>query len=127
MNQLAKRAVWTSGFALSVAVMTVQASAQMVGSDDSTFVDGMLVTSADVTTCPYRMVAPVTVAMTEDWGTDGRGKIFQKLRDNAKKLGADAVVLVTKGGKHITAFAFSRREYTGRAIRYVDRACAPQK
>ena len=65
--------------------------------------------------------------MTEDYGTDGRAKIFQKLREKAISLGADAVVLVAKGGKHMTAFAFSRREYTGRAIRYVDRACAPKQ
>ena len=127
MNKLAKQAIWTSCFALSVASLTVQATAQMVGNDDSTFADGILVTSADVTTCPYRMVEPVSVAVTEDYGADGRAKIFQKLREKAITLGADAVVLVAKGGRHMTAFAFSRREYTGRAIRYLDRACAPKQ
>lgn len=112
---------------LALAAFTAPAFGQMVGNDDSTFVDGILVTSADVTTCPYRMVEPVTVGVTEDYGTNGRAKIFQKLREKAITLGADAVVLVTKGGKHMSAFAFSRREYTGRAIRYVDRACAPKQ
>ena len=62
MNRLVKRVVWTATLTLSAAIFVVQASAQMVGNDDSTFVDGILVTSADVTTCPYRMVEPVTVA-----------------------------------------------------------------
>lgn len=103
------------------------ASAQQVGSDDFTFENGILVTSADVTTCPYRLVQPVTVSVTEDYGEDSRAKIFQKLRDQAVRLGADAVVLVTKGGSHMTMWAWTRREYTGRAIRYVDRSCAPKE
>ena len=101
------------------------ASAQQVGSDDSSFADGILVTSGDVTTCPYRLVQAITVSVTEDYGADTRDKIFGKLRAKAKKLGADAVVLVVRGDAHMTAFAFNRREYTGRAIRYVDRSCAP--
>ena len=99
--------------------------AQQIGSDDFTFVDGILVTSQDVQTCPYRLVQPVTANVTEDYGADTRAKIFGKLRDKAKALGADAVVLVAKGKGHMTAWAWNRREYTGRAIRYVDRSCAP--
>ena len=101
------------------------ASAQQIGSDDSTFEDGILVTSSDVQSCPYRFVQPVTINVTEDYGTDTRPKIFGKLRDQAKKVAADAVVLVQKGGGHMTAWAWNRRSYTGRAIRYVDRKCAP--
>jgi hypothetical protein len=39
--------------------LATPAAAQQVGTDDSTFLDGILVTSADVTTCPYRLVQPV--------------------------------------------------------------------
>ena len=99
--------------------------AQQIGTADSTFVDGILVTSADVLTCPYHLIQPITVNVTEDYNADSRGKIFGKMRSAAKKLNADAVVLVVKGGKHMTAWAWTRREYTGNAIRYVDRACAP--
>ena len=102
-----------------------QAIAQQVRSDDSTFANGILVTSSDVTTCPYRLLQPITVNITEDYNADTRPRIFQKLRDEAVNMGADAVVLVTKGGRHMTAWAWTRREYTGRAIRYVDRKCAP--
>lgn len=118
----------TQTAALLIAIsLAVPVGAQQVGTEDATFVDGVLVTSDDVATCPYKLVQPVTVSVTEDYGADSRAKIFDKLRDQAKRLGADAVVLVQKGGKHMTAFAFSRREYTGRAIRYVDRACAPKQ
>lgn len=116
---------------LSVAVLAIflaaPAISQEVGSDDATFAGGVLVTSSDVTTCPYKFVQAVSVNVTEDYNADTREKIHGKLRSQAQRLGADAVVLVTRGGKHMTAFAFSRREYTGRAIRYVDRSCAPKE
>jgi hypothetical protein len=48
------------------------------------------------------------------------------LRAKAIKAGADAVLLVTKGKTHMSAWAWNRREYTGRAVRYVDRTCAPK-
>ena len=105
----------------------VPCSAQDVGSDDFTFENNILVTSSDVTTCPYRVVQPVTANVTEDYGADTRAKIFGKLRAKAAKLGADAVLLVTKGETHMTAWAWNRREYTGRAIRYIDRSCAPSE
>jgi uncharacterized protein YbjQ (UPF0145 family) len=108
-----------AAIAVSVAVLAFPASAQQIGSDDSTFEDGILVTSSDVQSCPYRFVQPVTVNVTEDYGADTRPKIFRKLRDQAKKVAADAIVLVQ------TAWAWNRRSYTGRAIRYVDRKCAP--
>ena len=108
--------------AMSVAM---PAAAQQVGSDDFTYEDGILVTSSDVLSCPYRLVQAVDANVTEDYGADTRAKIFGKLRDKAKALAADAVVLVVKGKGHMTAWAWNRRQYTGRAIRYVDRSCAP--
>jgi hypothetical protein len=110
------------------AVLVVGATpvvAQQIGTADSTYEEGILVTSADVLTCPYRLIQPITVNVTEDYNADTRAKIFGKFRTAAKKLNAEAVVLVVKGGKHMTAWAWTRREYTGNAIRYVDRACAP--
>jgi len=101
-------------------------AAQQVGTDDFAFADGILTTSSDVSTCPYRLVQPVTINVTEDYNADTREKIYSKFRKEAKKLKADAVILIAKGGKHMTMWAFNRREYTGNAIRYVDRACAPQ-
>jgi hypothetical protein len=107
--------------------MSSIASAQEVGSEASTFEDGMLVTAADVTTCPYHFIGPVYIASGEDFMTSGynRDKVYRKLRNAAKKMAADAVVLVQRGGSHMTLWSWDRREYTGRAIRYVDRSCAP--
>ena len=62
----------------------------------------ILVTSADVVTCPYHLVQPITVSSTEDYGLASRNAIFSKLRDHAAKLGADAVVLVVNDGGHIS-------------------------
>lgn len=112
--------------ALLAVLASFPVSAQEVGTDDATFADGIMVTSGDVTTCPYRVVQPVSVSVTEDYNADTRGKIFGKLRDKARLLSADAVVMVAKGKTHMTAWAWNRREYTGRAIRYVDRSCAPK-
>jgi hypothetical protein len=107
--------------------ITTPCSAQQVANEDSTYENGLLVTSADVLTCPYSLVQPVTINVTEDYGADSRAKIFDKLRIKAIELSADAVVLVVKGGRHMTAWAWNRRSYTGRAIRYVDRSCAPTR
>jgi len=46
---------------------------------------------------PIGLVQPITVNVTEDYNADTRAKIFGKLRREAVKLGADAVVMVTKG------------------------------
>lgn len=112
---------------LALLVTAGSCFAQQVASDDFSYQDGGLVTASDVLTCPYSLVQPITVNVTEDYGADSRAKIFGKFRVEAKKLSADAVVLVAKGGKHLTAWAWSRREYTGRAIRYVDRRYAPAR
>ena len=111
--------------AFGVLLLATPISAQEVGSDDYTFEANVLVTANDVTSCPYRFVEAITIGVTEDYGADTRGKIYGKLRAKAIKIGADALVLVTKGKTHMTAWAWNRREYTGRAIRYVDRSCAP--
>ena len=116
-----------SVLAMAFIVGATPSAAQQIGTTDYTFFDGILVTSADIPTCPYRLVQPITVNVTEDYNADRRGKIFGKFRTAAKKLNADAVVLVVKGDKHMTAWAWTRREYTGNAIRYVDRACAPSQ
>ena len=110
--------------AFDVLSLSVPISAHEVGSDDYMFKANVLVTANDVTSCPYQFVESVMIGVTEDYGTDTRGKIYGKLRAKAIRIGADAVALVTKGKTHITAWAWNRREYTGRAIRYVDRSCA---
>jgi hypothetical protein len=112
--------------AVALGSVSTPCLAQQVASDDVTYEDGILVTGADVLSCFYRLIEPITVSVTEDYGADSRHKIFGKLRDMAKILGMDALVLVAKGKTHMTALAWNRREYAERAIRYVDRTCAPK-
>jgi uncharacterized protein YbjQ (UPF0145 family) len=89
---------------------------------------GMLVTSNDVTTCPYTLVGAVSVNMRahsyslKELETEA---IAGKLRERAKKMGAEAVVLVTVGQSHMTLTSLRSTPVTGRAIRYADRSCAP--
>ncbi len=99
--------------------------AQEVGIAPSSFADGVLVTTKDVTTCPYRTIGPVSASASIEFSNGSQANLFYKLRLKAKKMGADAVVLVTLGERHMTAFSFGKRDGIGRAIQYVDRACAP--
>ena len=116
--------------ALLVSILTPSiAGAQQVGSEASTYEDSILVTTDDIAICPYHFIGPVYISSGEDFMTSGynRAKIYRKLRNAAKKMAADAVVLVQRGGSHMTLWSWDRREYTGRAIRYVDRSCAPKQ
>jgi uncharacterized protein YbjQ (UPF0145 family) len=88
----------------------------------------MLVTSTDVTTCPYTLIGTVSVNMRahsyslKELETEA---IAAKLRERASKMGAGAVVLVTVGQTHMTLTSLRSTPITGRAIRYVRRDCAP--
>lgn len=105
--------------------LPVTAAAQDVGAANSTFADGVLVTSADVTTCPYRTLGTVSVNMRLDLGGAATPNIYRKMRVKAKEIGADAVVLVSVGNGHVTLFSFNQKNVTGRAIQYVKKDCAP--
>ena len=89
----------------------------------------MLVTSGDVSSCPYQPLATVSVNMRahsyalKELET---AAIADKLRHNARKMGADAVVLVTVGQTHMTLTSLRSTPVTGRAIKYIDPNCAPK-
>lgn len=93
------------------------------------YTDGMLVTSSDITVCPYRPLATVSVNMRahsyalKELET---AAIADKLRRKARKMGADAVVLVTVGQTHMTLTSLRSTPVTGRAIKYVNPSCAPK-
>lgn len=111
---------------LLTALFTAPALAQQVGDDSASYAQGVFVTAQDVANCPYRLVQVIRVNVTEDYdGPNNQAKVHGKFRTAALKLGADAVVRVERQGAHLSAWAWSRREYTGNAIRYVDRSCAP--
>lgn len=117
------------GAASLIFVPSFAAAQQVQSGGITSFADGILVTSDDVTTCPYGVVGSVSVNMRarsyslKELQGDAIGA---KLRKSAKNLGADAVVLVTIGQSHMTLTALRSTPVTGRAIKYVDTACAPR-
>lgn len=127
------KAIARLGFAFmastAVGLSTPVAAQQISTGYISSFADGVLVTSNDVTTCPYTVIGGVSVNMRaktyalKELQGDAIG---DKLRKNAKKMGADAVVLVTVGQTHMTLTALRSTPITGRAIKYVDTSCAPR-
>lgn len=106
-------------------LITSAATAQEVGMADSSFADGILVTTNDVTTCPYRTIGPVHTSASVEFSSTQRMVMFSKLRAKAMQLNADAVIMVNVSGKRVTAFSFGKRDAIGRAIQYIDKACAP--
>ena len=88
---------------LAYAAALLMGLVQDVGMAESTYSAGILVTSKDVTTCPYRVIAPVSVGKRGDFSSVGFAAVYQKLREKAAKIGADAVILVTIGESHVTA------------------------
>lgn len=120
-----------TGFAAIAGLMLMSspAGAQQIPTAPLTsYVDNMLVTSTDVTTCPYALIGTVSVNMRahsyslKELESDA---IAAKLRDKARKLGAEAVILVTIGQTHMTLTSLRSTPITGRAIRYVKPDCAP--
>lgn len=88
------------------------------------FEDGIIVTTGDVLDCGYRFIGPVSVSVTEDFGMgEARGGIFRKFHSEARKMGADAVIMVKAGGTYISPLALDRRRYEGRAVRFVNQGC----
>lgn len=90
---------------------------------------GMLVTSNDVTSCPYKLLGTVSANMRahsyalKELETEA---IASKLRAKARKMSADAVILVTVGQSHMTLTSLRSTPVTGRAVKYVDASCSPR-
>lgn len=120
-----------TGFAAIAGLMLMSppAGAQQIPTAPLTsYADNMLVTSTDVTTCPYALIGTVSVNMRarsyslKELETDA---IATKLREKARKMGAEAVILVTVGQTHMTLTSLRSTPITGRAIRYVKQGCGP--
>jgi uncharacterized protein YbjQ (UPF0145 family) len=120
-----------AGFAVATGLLSMPSTVdaqQIPTSPLVSYADGMLVTSNDVTTCPYTLVGSVSVNMRahsyslKELETPA---IAAKLREKARKIGGEAVVLVTVGQTHMTLTSLRSTPVTGRAIRYADRSCAP--
>ena len=87
------------------------------------------VTEGDVTDRPYRTIGPVKVTVTRKTSFSAaptNGQVDEKLRREAKRLGADAVIQVKYGpdlppGNAVTNWTnANRRTGYGLAVRFVE-------
>lgn len=118
--------VFVFSMALGMGSLPSFAVGQEVGAADSNYADGILVTTKDVTTCPYHVIDSLHASASIEFSSINQASLFAKLRGKAKAIGADAVILVTASNARMSAFSFSKRDAIGRAIQYVDKACAPK-
>jgi len=87
----------------------------------STIVDGVLVSENDITDKPYKVLGDikVTVRKTTIFNADPtRAQVDEKLRKQAKKMGADAVVLVRYGTVGIGLTSWGVLDGQGRAVKF---------
>ncbi len=87
----------------------------------TTIVDGVLVSENDVTDKPYKVLGDikVTVRKTTIFNADPtRAQVDEKLRKQAKKMGADAVVLVRYGTVGIGLTSWGVLDGQGRAVKF---------
>lgn len=88
---------------------------------EPTIVDGVLVSENDVTDKPYKVLGDikVTVRKTTIFNADPtRAQVDEKLRKQAKKMGADAVLLVRYGTVGIGLTSWGVLDGQGRAVKF---------
>ena len=101
---------------------------QQVGGEQTTVSNGIFVTTADVRDCPYNLIKVVagnkrTTMLQKPPSFDD---FAEEVSEKAAKLGADAVVLVSIGEPRMTMVSPRSYPMSGRAIKFVDRNCAPR-
>jgi hypothetical protein len=83
----------------------------------------ILVTEDDITDKKYRVIGDISVDVNKTTIFDSDptpAHVDEKLREEAYKLGADAVVLVRYGSVGIGLMSWGTLEGKGRAVAYVD-------
>lgn len=83
----------------------------------------ILVTADDITDKKYRVIGDISVDVNKTTIFDSDptpAHVDEKLREEAYKLGADAVVLVRYGSVGIGLMSWGTLEGKGRAVAYVD-------
>jgi uncharacterized protein YbjQ (UPF0145 family) len=85
--------------------------------------DKILVTAGDLASRNYSSLGDITVTVNKTTifhAEPTREMVNQKLREEAAKLGADAVIHVRYGDPGISALSWGSLEGKGRAIKFVD-------
>ena len=82
---------------------------------------GVPVFPNDITDRPYTVLGDVKAGVrkaTVFSKEPSQVKIYRELWERAEKLGADAVVKVTYGDSHVSAFSWGKTNATGIAVRF---------
>lgn len=82
---------------------------------------GVPVFPNDITDRPYTVLGEVKAGVrkaTVFSKEPSQAKIYRELWERAEKLGADAVVKVTYGDSHLSAFSWGKTNATGVAVRF---------
>ena len=109
-------ATWSSS---SVDTSAAASSSEAV---QPTRYDKMLMTEGDYPDRKYVSLGDVTVNVNKTTvfhAAPTRDMVNQKLKEEAAKLGADAVVLVRYGSVGVSALSYGSLEGKGRAIKFV--------
>ena len=75
----------------------------------------------DIKDRPYEVIGEVKAGVrkaTVFSKSPSQAKIYRELWERGQKLGADAVIKVTYGDAHMTAFSWGKANATGTAIRF---------
>lgn len=110
---------------LTMSVMPVPAFAQNVEAPPG-YADlarlQVPVVEGDIADRPYRIVGHISKGIrkaTMFSKSASREKVFRELWEDARKMGADAVVKAQFGEAHITALSWGAREARGVAIKFL--------
>ena len=115
--------------ALSLSAFVVVAAVQPVSAKDKvakTYVVvnedvGVPVFPNDITDRPYTVLGEVKAGVrkaTVFSKEPSQAKIYRELWERAEKLNADAVVKVTYGDSHVSAFSWGKTNATGVAVKF---------
>ncbi|MCP4308734.1 MAG: hypothetical protein GY788_28440 [bacterium] len=99
------------------------AKSAVAASGNATPVDKIIVTEDDITDRPYRVLADLEVTVSKPGLLDSDPTpemIDDALKEEAGKLGADAVVLVRYGTVGVGVWSWGELEGRGRAVQFVD-------
>jgi hypothetical protein len=99
------------------------ANAAVAVATKTTAPDDIIVTEDDITDRPYRVLADLEVTVSKPGLLDKdptSEMIDNALREEASKLGADAVVLTRYGTVGVGVWTWGKLEGRGRAVEFVD-------
>ena len=116
-------AIFMSGCAATRSSSNVEPSSTASDSVAPTLASSVIVTEEDILDREYISLGDVEVSISKTtiFNKDPTNEMIdEKLREEAAKLGADAVILVRYGTVGVSAMSWGKLDGKGRAINFVD-------